>query len=165
MFWLLLIAIVLLPACNADKIAQLERQNKELSAKLEATSRLTNLELQDKCAQQARTEFERGGWNKLETPKHMASLTNHYNSKLGKCFMEIEDTDATAIAHGIAINKVVSDAFEGRVYGEYVWFSDKKKKYWEVAPFLCKITPLSGEPSYCKSAEEFDLSVKKIMEQ
>jgi len=157
--------MISLMGCNTDKIDQLEKQNRELTAKLEATSRQEPLSLKISCAKQALAEFERGGWNKLATPRHMASLTNHYNSKLGKCFMEIEDTDFTAIAHGTAINKIVSDAFEGKVYGEYVWFSDKKKKYWEVTPFLCKITPLSGEPSYCKSTEEFDTSVRQFMEQ
>jgi len=128
MRFLLIIAVMIsLMGCNTDKIDQLEKQNRELTAKLEATSRQRTLELEDKCAKQALAEFERGGWNKLATPRHMASLTNHYNSKLGKCFMEIEDTDFTAIAHGNRLNKIVSDAFEGKVYGEYVCSATRRK--------------------------------------
>jgi hypothetical protein len=163
--WLFLIPALFLAACNSDRIAQLEKQNHDLSTRLDLLSKQASLDLQNKCAEQARLEFSRNGWEKFDSVKHMASLTNHYNAKLNKCFMEVEDTDATAIAEGVAVNKIVSDAFERRTYGEYTWFSDKKKKYWEVAPFMCKVIPPSGTTVFCKSSDEFDALIKPFMEQ
>lgn len=29
-------------------------------------------------------------------------------------------------------------------------------KYWEVEPYICKVTSLSGEETICKSSEQFD---------
>lgn len=57
-----------------------------------------------------------------------------------------------------------SDAFEGKVYANYIWRSDKRKKYWEVTPFDCKVMLLSGEERLCHSSDEFDALVKQYME-
>jgi hypothetical protein len=58
----------------------------------------------------------------------------------------------------------VSDAFEGKSYAEYAWKSEKGKKYWEVKPFVCKVTLPSGEKKDCASSDEFDDLVKVYME-
>jgi len=34
---------------------------------------------------------------------------------------------------------VVYDAFQGRVYANYIWINAKGKKYWEVAPTECDV--------------------------
>ena len=50
----------------------------KLTAKLEAKAR--DFSLQEKCAKQARVEFERWGYAK----EAFADLTNHYNERLNK---------------------------------------------------------------------------------
>ena len=159
---LLSVSMFLLSACNTDKLAQLEKQNKDLAAKLEAVTKQTNLDLQEKCAKQARTEFTAQGWKKED----MTSYTNHYNSKVDKCFMEVTNSSGsgTGKSYVPTVYRILSDAFEGKVYGEYFWQNGTGKKYWEVPPLMCKVTSLKGEETFCKSTEEFDELIKQFME-
>jgi hypothetical protein len=64
----------------------------------------------------------------------------------------------------VFVSKTLSDAFEGSLYGEYNWKSDKVKKYWQVPPFMCKVTLPSGKEKICHSDDEFDALVKQYME-
>src|SRR5260370_24897783 len=114
MRWLALSTMLLLSACNADRIAQLEKQNKELAAKLEAVSKQTSLDLQERCAKQARAEFKAEGNEKDQ----MTSFTNHYNARLDTCFMEVTSSAGSGKgkAYGPSIYRSVSDAFEGKSY-------------------------------------------------
>ena len=163
MRWLFLSPLLFLAACNTDRIAQLEKQNKELAAKLDAVSKQTSLELQDRCAKQARTEFKGEGNDK--TP--MTGFVNHYNAKLDKCFMEVSSFagSGTGKSYVPTIYRSVSDAFEGEVYAEYFWRNDTGKKYWEVAPFMCKVTLLNGEETFCKTTQEYEELIKPYMQQ
>jgi hypothetical protein len=146
---------------NSERVAQLEKQNRDLSAKLELLSKGKTLDLQEQCARQARQEFKFLKWD----GEPFASYTNHYNGHLNKCFIEIQNTDTKAARPDIFISKTLSDAFEGKGYGEYNWKSAKGKKYWEVPPFLCKVTVESGDEKICHSSEEFDGLIKPYMEQ
>jgi hypothetical protein len=168
MRWSLLSAIFLLSACNTDKIAQLEKQNRELTkqtqelkAQLGSAFTSTSLELQSKCAEQARAVYNADGWN----VEKMARFTNHYNQKLNKCFIQIEQTDTKTSSSHIWMSKNVSDAFERKEYGDYMWRSDKVKKYWEVPPVICKVMLPSGEEKFCHSTDEVDTLIKQYMEQ
>lgn len=60
--------------------------------------------------------------------------------------------------------KKVMDAFESKVYANYVWSTRPGKKFWEVPPLECTVTLLSGEESTCHSSAEFDSLVKQYME-
>ena len=66
MRWLLLCSLLLLSGCNTEKIAQLEKENKELQARLAAQEGRNLLDLQEKCSKQARSEFNAEGWNRLD---------------------------------------------------------------------------------------------------
>ena len=145
---------------QAAALRQERRQAQQLSAKLDSMSRTATLDLQEKCARQAREEFRLYGWDKHE----MADVSNHYNAKLNKCFMQIQDTDAKTVRGTIVTSKSISDAFEGKVYADYIWSTQKNKKYWEVPPLVCKVTLLSGEEKICHSSGEFDELVKQFME-
>jgi hypothetical protein len=57
--------------------------------------------------------------------------------------------------------RVVYDAFEGRVYADYLWISDKVKKFWEVPPMSCSVKPRGQDEITCKSSAEFDRLVDK----
>jgi Tfp pilus assembly protein PilV len=159
---LLFVAVVVLGLITYSQRTVLRREReqvRQLNAKLEeSTSKAATFDRQEKCAQQARAEYRSDGWEKRET----AGFTDHFNSKLNKCFMEIEDTD---VKQGTLITtRTLSDAFEGKVYANYIWSSDKKKKYWEVPPVQCKVTLPSGEKKLCHSSDEFDELIKVYME-
>jgi hypothetical protein len=163
---LLLICVAVLGfIARLQSVALREQQMRvqELSAKLASNSTPSvSLELQEKCARQAREEFKHEG---LEG-KQMADFSNHYNPKLGKCFAEVEYTDVKTPG-GIFVSRTVVDAFEGKVYGSYMWNNNTKKKYWEVPPLKCSVTMLSGEERQCHSddgPEGFNALVKQYME-
>jgi hypothetical protein len=160
----LIVAVAVLGYLLHTQSTMLKEQQhniQELGAKIEARSRTASLDLQGKCSKQAWDTYDQSGWKK----EQMASFTNHYNEKMNKCFILIQNTTQSKPFDGTFFNyKVLMDAFEGKSYGEYDWQSDKAKKYWEVAPFLCKGTLLSGEEKACHSANEFDEIVKLYME-
>jgi hypothetical protein len=152
--------VLLGTGCNQDRIVQLEKQNKELVAKLESLNKAASIEMQQKCAQQSKAEFNRSGFDKDDT----ANFTNHYNAKLNKCFVEMFSMKSHRTPYVPTVYRSVSDAFEGKTYGEYMWINDLGKKYWEVKPFVCKVTLLSGEDKYCESDREFEELIKVYME-
>jgi hypothetical protein len=162
--------LVVTVGCNENEVRQLKRQNQELGAKLnnvekenqELAAKLNgvtkgaSLELQKKCADQSASEFKTWGWNK----KPLAGYINHYQRNLNKCFVRIEDLESSN--HVPATSITVSDAFEGKVYGDYYeWINTEGKK----EPSICRVTLLSGEAKFCHSKEEFDQLVKVYMEQ
>jgi hypothetical protein len=122
------------------------RQVQELSAKVESMSKTASLDLQERCAKQAREEFLKLGWARQEA----ASFMNHYNQKLNKCFMEVEKTDEKGEW------KSVFDAFEGKVYGLFGQGAH--------GGTMCNVTLPSGERRICHSSDEFDALVKQYME-
>jgi hypothetical protein len=118
------------------------------------------LELQERCAEGARKAFKDLGYK----PNDIVSYVNHYNAKLNKCFMHVEQTDMKTSPGTIFTNRTLIDAFEGKLYAEYAWHTEKDKKYWEVAPFLCKVLLLSGEEKFCKSNGEYQDLIKTYVE-
>ncbi len=83
---------------------------------------------------------------------------------MNKCFIEVESNDWKTAPGTVFTSRVVSDAFEGKVYAHYLWRSDKVKKYWEVPPLQCAVTLPSGEEKNCHSSDEFDALVKEYLE-
>jgi hypothetical protein len=61
-------------------------------------------------------------------------------------------------------SKNLYDAIERRFYAAYLWTSRADKKYWEVPPMVCELTPSHGEKKYCKSEDEFNAFVAEYME-
>jgi hypothetical protein len=128
---------------------------------LQARPKTNPLELQEKCAKQAALLFKEDGWKAQKD--HIASFGSHYNTKLNRCFIEIEDFNQ--VGTNSVTTKSVIDAFEGKPYGAYMWKSDAVKKYWEVPPMGCEVTVADGTKKTCKSADEFDELVRPYMEQ
>ena len=89
-----------------------------------------------------------------------ATFTNHNNLTLNKCFMEMH----LASPEPLVVSRRVVDAFEGKIYAEYLWTNPQGKQYWEVEPTLCSVTGVSGEETACTSSEEFDQLIKQYME-
>lgn len=146
--------------CNSGKIEQLEKENQDLRAELRKQQEImSNFNYQERCAEQARKTFNELGYAK----KPFASYENHYNGKLNKCFMEISNTESVA-GGNVVTSRNISDALEGKTYGEYVWQTEKGKKFWEIPPLMCTVTSASGEERQCKTDDEFKELIKPYMD-
>jgi hypothetical protein len=145
---------------NTTEIRKQEHRLEELNVKIESLPKIANFDLQERCAKQATEEYKRQGY----TTHQMADFTNHYDNRLNKCFMQIQDTDTHTIPGTIITSKQLADAFEGKVFGNYIWRTQKGKKFWEVPPLECDVILPSGEKTVCHSSEEFDALVKQYME-
>jgi hypothetical protein len=127
-----------------------------------------SLDSQEKCASQAQKVF---GEYQLEDRQVRfgsglaitSDYRSHYNTKLQRCFVVVE---ATHVLNGqISTSVTLTDAYERRGYGDYIWMSKEEKKYWEVPPVLCELDPISQEKRFCNGREEFDAFVAEYMEQ
>jgi hypothetical protein len=136
------------------QIAELKRQVAELTAKLAEKTKSSTLDLQAKCADRAYKDFVEWGYKARDNP----DFVGNYNAKLDRCFVQFQHT----IAGGFFWRELF-DAYSGKEYGEYGWQRDEQKKYWEVPPFVCHVTPLSGEEIFCKSDDEFQELAKVYM--
>jgi hypothetical protein len=154
-----------------ELVNQQQKKIEELEAKTVA-SPAPSIDMQEKCAAQAKKSVEESGWDNKQQLDSLGysfadpEYTNHYNSKLEKCFMELTVTSQMKSdpATGL-ITKSLSDAYEGKGYGGYSWRSVQGKKYWEVPPFQCEMCPDGTEAScqLCKSEAEFDAFAAKYM--
>lgn len=134
----------------------------DLTAKLQASSTKASLDLQEKCARQARAEFKESGWEK----EAMASFINHYDDELNKCFLLVTNTSPSASTPGqFLTNAILTDAFESKAFGMFMTESQKDKKYWEVKPFMCYVVAPSGEQQKCESRGEFDGMIQRYIRQ
>jgi hypothetical protein len=159
---LLACAVPFLSGCDSDRIAQLEKQNQELAAKLEAAAKSASLALQAQCSQQADKLSKEGGWDKDE----MTSAINHYNSKLAKCFVQVSNTDVkTDRATGeIYFTKDLYDAFEKKPYGEYFAAGNSRTKE-NITTKQCYVISSAGDKTVCRSPSEFDSLAKAYLEE
>lgn len=110
------------------------------------------------CAAEAERSFKNDGYKK-EDPANWAVFVSHYDQANQICFVGIE-------IHRVAGTvlwtfRFVNDAIGGQSYASYSWHTVEGKKYWEVAPFECHITAISGERINYKDDDEFDQLTRK----
>ena len=147
--------LVLLVRTQAADLKRMAERQAFLSKQAEIKS---GVEVQSKCADQAEKVFRDGGWEK----KPSADFTDHFNFSLGKCMMNIRNLE---MLNGNPMQQqILEDAFEGKVYGNFIWSNPDGKKYWEVVPLECDVTSLSGEKKVCHSSDEYDALLKSFME-
>lgn len=115
-----------------------------------ASANAATLELQGECAAQARKMFDSEGLS----GKPMAAYVNHYDEKSNKCFVAIQQTKMDGDT--VWTSETVRDAFEGIDYADYMWRSEKNKKYREIPPLACSIKTPAGDKTECRSDDEFD---------
>ena len=117
---------------EVKKNSQLGGQVDQLTKKLTDKSRLEDLQLQEKCAEQAKKVFneyflKNPPPGELDTDEYQS----HYNTKLGKCFMQIESIrmlNQPGLVGTMSIHRFLADAYKRRVYADYMWTSRKDKK-------------------------------------
>ena len=147
--------------------SQLRGESAQLAAQLADKTRLESLQLQEKCAEQAKKVFRTLGYKELKDTQQSPNTDtyqSHYNAKLGKCFMAIERVDMTTTPGKQFINRMLLDAFEQREYAEYTWISRNDKKDWEVPPMICKLIESSSSEQVCKTEGEYKAFVAKYVE-
>ena len=128
-------------------------------------ARSQTLDDQERCASQARNTFQQ--WEKdIKTGPFGGAASiissdyeSHYNTKLKKCLMLMETQTSTGNS------ATLMDAYERRTYAFYLWVMREGKKYWEVPPTSCELTPTHSEKKYCADRDEFDAFVASYMEE
>jgi len=138
-----------------------------------SNSELRAQSLQDQaiCAAQARKTFQEENveWDRQDKQTNLGMRTigvdyeSHYNAKINRCLMLVIRT--YSFGKETSTSKSLYDAIERRQYGQYLWTSREGKKYWEVPPLSCELTPSHSETQYCKSEDEFSAFVAKYMEE
>jgi Tfp pilus assembly protein PilV len=146
----------LLAYLQAAALRNERQQAQQLAAKLDSMSKISTLDLQEKCANQAREEFK-DYWEYREMSDH----TDHYNPKLNKCFLLVRYSDTKTLPGSWFTYRMLEDAFEGKVYAEYSDEYDERTEKHTVS--LCKVTVPSGEETICHSSDEFDALVNQYM--
>ena len=157
---ILLAIIVVLAWLFTSELATNKQQHTQLSTQLADKTKLENLQLQEKCTQQAEKMFHTLGYKVNQPNADVDTYQSHYNQKLEKCFMTIESSSLTT---GF-INKVMLDAFEQREYAEYTWMPQGDKKYWEVPPKICKLIVSTKNEQTCKSDDEYKAFIATYIE-
>src|SRR5215470_10222438 len=121
---LLLVVAVLAWGLTSEvkKNSQLRGQVEQLTKKLTDKSRLEDLQLQEKCAEQAKKVFNE--YKSAPSPniylkdpqleELYTEYQSHYNAKLGKCFMEIKSTVLEQQGGGAYFYRFLADAYERR---------------------------------------------------
>ena len=89
------------------------------------------------------------------------SYIDHYDAKENVCYVAIVQFDSIDGGKTITTSTGVFDAFENTSYANYVWTSDKTKKYWQVKPAWCTVSPPGLPDVICKSGDEFNDLVEK----
>lgn len=118
-------------------------------------ARAATLAQQKMCAEQARKKFHEDN----PKPNDYTVYTSHFDPAANVCYVMV--SIIATEKGGISVSDVVYDAFEGRVYGNYVWINPQGKKGSEVAPMLCSVKPRGQEEITCKSSQQFDDLVEK----
>src|SRR5882672_5999537 len=77
---------------DKDRIAQLEKQTKELQEQVKQQKEMASFALQEKCSEAARKAYAAEGWDKPKIDTS-SSYTNHYNKKLNSCFLAVERSE------------------------------------------------------------------------
>ena len=129
------------------------------------------LELQATCAAQARRAFqEYSAEDKAESAKFgklMSTMSidyrSHYNTKINRCLIVTEKMSSVGAQTSTSVN--LWDALERRNYASWLWQSHPTKKYWEVPPLACELSPNYQGKRNCATREEFDAFVAEYMEE
>ena len=142
----------------SDQTKQNATQIITIQNKINGFTKTADLDLQAKCSKQASFMFNELGYNKSGNFGSLSSYQSHYNNKFNKCFLSIYYVE------GKFVNQSVIDAYEQKVFATYMWTGQEGKKYWEVAPVLCKSMPETSSEKTCKSDNEYKEFVKSFME-
>jgi hypothetical protein len=114
--------------------------------------------LQKDCADQAAKAFRAADYPRK--PSLANSYTNHYSTKLQKCFILVDIYD-TSKSGSPSTFESIADAFEGKRLGSYfAQTSDDAAGHI----LTCEEKPTAGPAKTCKSKAEWDAYKARYME-
>jgi hypothetical protein len=118
---------------------------------------------QKTCSDQAKKFFEESEAREASMVRMTpSSYVSHFDPNANICYVMVIDIFSIDGKKTLTTSYEVSDAFEGRTYGEYMWNSTRGKKNREETPDRCEVTPRGGmNDTVCKSAQEFHALVMK----
>ena len=130
-----------------------------LAAFLPIGAHCATLQEQNLCSLAAERMFKKLGYTEDQTNvADHAHFMSHYNEKTQQCFLGLQSFNLSG--HVSYTIRQVFDAIGGQLYADYMWHTVEGKKYWEVRPQHCEVTPLAGEKVVCESDDEFDALTK-----
>lgn len=118
-----------------------------------------NLALQAACYQHARSVYAKLGYPK----GRIAGFGNHYNQKLGKCFLDVMNME-TAGPDTLWMYDRVVETVSGTAYGTYAALV-RPERATPDTPRQCEVTLPSGELRLCRSEVEFAELVDVYLEE
>jgi hypothetical protein len=83
-----LAGLMCLPACDTQRVADLEKQNAELKAEVKNRDSVADYDLQSKCARDAKVWF-RENWA-ADKDTMLLDHTNHHNQSDNQCYVVVE---------------------------------------------------------------------------
>ena len=140
-------------------------QEREATA---ALSKRQGYELSERCGKTAGEKFRREwkqGVVNTETGQMVASFTNHYNSKLNKCFYLLTVNHFThKNSHGgeatMNLSMMLADINESKGIGNYFGAPTSASKVVAGHPLECKVLD-----KLCSSSEEWEALAKPFVEE
>jgi hypothetical protein len=159
----LLTCCTLAAGCDASRISKLEKENADLKAKVEKQGVVVDYDLQTKCAQDARTWFKEN-WS-ADKDTILLNYTNHYNAKLNKCFVLVEDHYNSHFA-GPGDDSWTNDIDLTDVYERSTYAHFAKKHYTHRKPDLNtqeEVITCDVLGKKCETAVEFNNLISQYM--
>jgi hypothetical protein len=127
-----------------------------------ASSQQRNLAMQATCSDEARKYYETDT-AKLD-PGVDSNYTDHWNSSLGKCFVEITSSYNTGNSQTPVSNNIeIDDAIEGTLYGTINYSSGGGTP--PSNDVACEIHYDTSNPVQCSSVSEFNRYAEQLMAQ
>ena len=147
------IALFFFIGCMSQKTSPYSQNGEKLS---ESDKKI--YESQEQCEKHAAILFKKEygkGYEKYKDGSYMSNYTNHYNSKLNKCFILIN------------ITYVPNNKEEDALIMKELRDINKNKPYGSLGRFRKQSIPISCsvENRICKSEGEWDSLVKLFMEE
>jgi hypothetical protein len=154
---------MLLGACSSDRIAQLEKQNKEIRAEFDRQKTLVDLDTQSKCSNAALAFFRRQWSSDKDTA--LLDYTNHFNKALGKCFILVEwHQNSNTVFKGFAWynNIQLYDVLENNQYADFAEHHITAVVGTEVKA-TDSVLRCNVDGAECKTSKEFNEKTRHYM--
>lgn len=147
-----------------------------MACEMSAARSQSSLDQQAQCAALAKKSFEefeseaKANAEKLLGERILgADYQSHYNSRLEKCFMLINQASNLSAIGTILHQYFLLDAIERRYYGSYGFnqVADRSlaERTGQTKYEWCELEPTMGQKTVCKTRKEFDAFVAKYMDE
>ncbi len=144
-------------------LPKLQQQNN--LAMVQANNVSSNLDAQQKCANQAVWFWKNGGYGNNGQPNEMDSYTDHWNTKLNKCFILTILTWTTDNSASVQLtDEEIYDAYGGQNYGNVLikgegigWLAQTVQN--------CRLIKngIASDEQSCITQAEFDNYINPLM--